>query len=132
MKYALSRRLTLNRRQMVLQTIALRRQTDQVGLVHIHIGHKFAGQRSVGLARFQPHEYGYCAKASTNWSCHSPGTPFSAWIPRSVNRKPDRATNSRTASETTISFAAATAMTRAATTTFTPLTFSPRRPHSPA
>ena len=46
-------------------------------------------------------------------TCHSPGTPFSAWRPRSSNSMPDPATRSRTVLVTSTSPGPARAATRA-------------------
>src|SRR5439155_21476995 len=56
--------------------------------------------------------------------CHSPGTPLSAWTPRSSNRRPEPATRSLTVFETRISPAPASAATRA------PMRSAMYRPHA--
>ena len=52
--------------------------------------------------------------SSTRNKTHSPGTPFKAWAPRSMNRMPDPATRSLTVLETHTSLGSAPAATRAA------------------
>ena len=48
-----------------------------------------------------------CHQASTAYSCHVSGTPFSVWLPRSENWVPDPATRSFTVRDTSSSWGSA-------------------------
>ena len=76
-----------------------------------------AGTRSSGR---RPVRYRVTAN-----SCQSSGTPFSVWLPRSSNRRPEPATRSLTVRETSTSPASASEDTRAPMCTAMPLRSAP-------
>ena len=69
--------------------------------------------------------------SATASSRHSPGTPFSSWLPRSAKSIPEPTTRSLTVLETSTSPGAARAATRAPMCTAMPPTSSPISSHSP-
>jgi hypothetical protein len=71
------------------------------------------------------------SEAATANSCHVPGTPLSAYSPRSTNSMPEPATRSRTVREMSTSPDSASAEMRAPVATAIPAIFAPTISHSP-